>query len=668
MAITTKIRKEQLVSLEIENADVASDAAIASSKLADGLNFLKKDGSVLMTGNFDLNSNKIINLATPTLSTDAATKQYVDDNSQGLVTKDSVRVATTANINLAVGGLLTIDTIVVVAGDRVLVKDQTNAVQNGIYVAASGGWSRAADADTGAELTNAYFFVEEGSSNANSGFVQKEDTPTVGTDDITFTVFSKSTDFQAGNGLTRTGTTFDIVAASSDRIAVNADNIDLATTGVSAGDYTKVTVDTYGRVTTGATASADDITDGSTNQFFTASRARAAIIGAASTITSSNLTANRALVSTSQGKVGVSTVTSTELGYLSGVTSSIQTQLSGKQSSDPTLTTIASLSPVTDQMIYFSGADVAAATSITSFGRTLVGSSNASAARTNLGLVIGTDVQGFDADLSAIGALTGTTGLLRKTAANTYELDTAGYLTTNQDITLSGDVTGTGSTGINVSLANSGVSAGTYGSASEVPVFTVDNKGRVTSVTNTSINIITTFSGLSDTAFTTLSTDQLVKWSGTQWVNFTPDFLTSNENISLSGDASGDGTTSIVVTLANSGVAAGSDFTKFDVDAKGRVTAAGNLEKGDLPNGTLHIDDYVVNEISSTTPNGVTLDFAVANPYRENTIMVFLNGVLMTEGATEDYTLDTVGDQVQFNTPPLSGDNIRFTYFKAPVL
>ena len=92
MAITTKIRKEQLVSLEIENADVASDAAIASSKLADGLNFLKKDGSVLMTGNFDLNSNKIINLATPTLSTDAATKQYVDDNSQGLVTKDSVRV------------------------------------------------------------------------------------------------------------------------------------------------------------------------------------------------------------------------------------------------------------------------------------------------------------------------------------------------------------------------------------------------------------------------------------------------------------------------------------------------------------------------------------------------------------------------------------------------
>lgn len=661
----TRIKKSQLDALNIVNSDIDASAAIASSKLADGANFIKKDGSVAFTADQSHGGFKVTNIGTPTSNSDAATKAYVDSVAQGLSVKTAVRAATTANITLS--GTQTIDGVALIAGDRILVKNQTTNTQNGVYDVASGAWSRSSDSDAGTELVNAFYFVQSGTTLQATGWVQSTPGPiTPGTTGLVFSQFSGAADYTAGAGLTKTGLTFDVGTASSSRIVVNADNIDLATTGVSAGTFTKVTLDTYGRATAATSATTSDIAEGS-NLYYLDARAQAAITGGASTIVTSNLTASRALLSDGSGKVGVSAVTSTELGYLTGVSSAIQTQLNTKQPLDATLTALAGSVTAPDTMIYFSGLDTAAVTSLTSYGRSIIASADASAARTTLGLAIGTDVQAYDADLGAIATLSGTTGFLKKTAANTWSLDTNTYLTGNQTITLSGDVTGSGATGIAVTLANSGVTSGTYGSATQVPVFTVDAKGRVTGVTNTAINLISALSGLSDVTITTPADGQLLRYTGggtNKWVNWTPNYITANQTITVSGDVTGSGSTSIALTLANSGVSAGT-YTKVTVDAKGRVTTGATLSTGDLPSGTINISNIATRETPSPLPNGVATVFTLTGNCVAGTEHVYLNGVLMEPGVGNDYTVGSLAPfTITMLFTPTSTDKIRISYIK----
>lgn len=170
----------------------------------DGMEFtddvLQKSGGT-MTGNLILNADPVSNLG-------AATKQYVDNTAQGLDVKESCRVVTMANITLS--GVQTIDGVSVIAGDRVLVKEQTNAEDNGIYVCASGAWSRATDADTDAEVTAGMFtFIEEGTVNADTGWVLSTNDPiVVGTTELTFVQFSGAGSYTAGNGLLLSGGEF----------------------------------------------------------------------------------------------------------------------------------------------------------------------------------------------------------------------------------------------------------------------------------------------------------------------------------------------------------------------------------------------------------------------------------------------------------------------------
>ena len=211
------------------------------------------------TANYSYGGFKITSLGDPVNAQDAATKNYVDSVAQGLDPKGSVIAASTANI-ASLSGAMTVDGIALVAGDRVLIKDQTSAAQNGIYVVSASSWARALDADSWSELTSAYVFVEKGSTNADNGFLCTIDAGgTIGTTAVTFVQFSGAGQITAGAGLTKTGNQLDVGTASSSRIVVNADSLDLATTGISAGSYTGVSVDVYGRVTAGTTNGLTDV-------------------------------------------------------------------------------------------------------------------------------------------------------------------------------------------------------------------------------------------------------------------------------------------------------------------------------------------------------------------------------------------------------------------------
>ena len=186
-------------------------------------------------------SHKITGLLDPTGPQDAATKNYVDGVAQGLDAKQSVRCATTTNL-AALSGTLTIDAIVTASGDRVLVKDQTTQSANGVYVVAAGAWARALDADAWTELPGAYVFVEQGTVNADNGYLCTVDQGgTLGTTAITWVQFSGAGQIVAGNGLTKTGNQMDVGGTAS-RISVAADSIDIDAT--YAGQTSIVTLGT----------------------------------------------------------------------------------------------------------------------------------------------------------------------------------------------------------------------------------------------------------------------------------------------------------------------------------------------------------------------------------------------------------------------------------------
>jgi hypothetical protein len=147
---------------------------------------------------------------TPSGSTDIANKLYVDNVAQGLDAKASCVCATTTNL-ASLSGLLTIDGIVTVAGDRVLVKNQTAAADNGIYVAASGAWARSADMTTWAQVPSAYVFIEKGTTQADTGWVCIADQAgVIGVTAMNWTQFSGAGTYSAGTGLTLTGTVFSL--------------------------------------------------------------------------------------------------------------------------------------------------------------------------------------------------------------------------------------------------------------------------------------------------------------------------------------------------------------------------------------------------------------------------------------------------------------------------
>ena len=225
----------------LATADIPTLTAAKISDFDTQVRTSRLDQMAVPTAAVSLNSQKITNLATPTADSDAATKGYVDLAAQGLDAKPSALVATTANITLS--GTQTIDGITVAAGDRVLVKNQATASQNGIYLASAAGWTRAVDMSIWAEVPNAFVFVETGTTQADSGWVCTSNAGgTLDTTAITWTQFSGAGTYTASTGLTLTGTAFSIT--------------NTAVTGGSYGSASAVgtfTVNAQGQLTAAAT-------------------------------------------------------------------------------------------------------------------------------------------------------------------------------------------------------------------------------------------------------------------------------------------------------------------------------------------------------------------------------------------------------------------------------
>jgi hypothetical protein len=293
-----------------------------------------------MTGNIVVPTGSHVSIAdAPTNGLHAANKNYVDANIAGLTWKNAVRAATTANITLS--GTQTIDGVSVVAGNRVLVKNQTALAQNGIYLVAAGAWTRAIDMDATTpinELNSAAVFVEQGTSNQDTGWTQVNNIVNLNTDPVSFVQFTGSESVTAGVGLSKTGNQLDVNLGAgisqlpTDEVGIDVfssgglmttvdgsssstlTNAQLALTNVGTpGTYRSVTTDAKGRVTAGTnptTLAGYGITDATP---------------------SSHLTDDtRHLTSAQNTWIDAITATSTEVNYISGTTSSVQNQLNSK--------------------------------------------------------------------------------------------------------------------------------------------------------------------------------------------------------------------------------------------------------------------------------------------------------------------------------------------------
>jgi hypothetical protein len=210
--------------------DAAAHASISISSLAAPV------------GDLNMGGYKVTNIGAPTSGTDAANKTYVDNATAGLTWKTAVRLASPPATNFGtLSGLIAVDGVTPVAGDRILLKSQATPANNGIYIAAVGAWTRATDADSSAELVDAAVFVSEGTVNADTAWVQTADAPiTVGTTAIAWVQFAGGGAVVGGAGLAQSGNTLNVVAANGS-IVVGADDVQVGYSGSGGETGTAVT-------------------------------------------------------------------------------------------------------------------------------------------------------------------------------------------------------------------------------------------------------------------------------------------------------------------------------------------------------------------------------------------------------------------------------------------
>lgn len=639
MSVTT-IKKSQLRSpIDIVNADIASNAAIATSKLADGANFIKRDGSVAMTGALAMGNFKITGLATPTLATDAATKGYVDGLSQGLDVKASVRAASTANVTAtynATGGSTgrgqftaapnTLDGVTLAANDRILLKNQSTGAQNGIYVVttlgtgANGVWDRATDFDSDAEVTaGAFTFVEEGTTNADSGWVLTTNNPiTIGGASgtaLTFAQFSGAGQITAGNGLTKTGNTIDVVGTAG-RIVVAADSIDLATVAVNLGSgnagvnfVSSVSTDVYGRVTEIITSTIRE-----------ASTSATGVVQLSDAVNSTSTTLAATANAVKQANDNANS-------RLSASTSSTQSGYFG------------------DIFLYDD--------STPSHYLGITNSANLTAART-----LSINVNDGNRTISLSGNLT-------VSAAATV----SGTNTGDQTITLTGDVTGSGTGSFATTIADSAVTTAKIADVNVTTGKLADNavtdlKFRQSAALSIVGNAINATANVAD--IVAASDHQVLRRAGTAIAFGAINLQSANAVTGVLPVANG-GTGqqtftggSLLIgnnsgTLSKSTLTAGTGISITNGD--GSITIA-------VTSAIYTASNFVTREVPSGSINGINANFNLANTPTAGSEEVFVNGVLQNPGSGNDYTISTNLITFLSGAIPQTGDVVVVNYRK----
>jgi hypothetical protein len=222
---TTQIHGEKQVQLAtVKSAQIHGTAGITDAQLANGANYIKKDGSIAFAQDQSHGGFKITNLADPVNPTDAANRQWVLANvAGGVVSSGTAKAATTVNITLS--ATQTVDGVALSAGEICLVKNQTTASANGLYVVAAGAWARHTSMDVWAEVPGMLVSVQQGTVNADTVWLSTADAGgTLNTTNITFTQLPGPSDITAGAGLLRTGQVID-VQTSDNSLTINPDNI-----------------------------------------------------------------------------------------------------------------------------------------------------------------------------------------------------------------------------------------------------------------------------------------------------------------------------------------------------------------------------------------------------------------------------------------------------------
>ena len=242
----TQIRgSTQIIDATITAAKFVTSLNLATAQLQDGALFIKSSGTVSMGASLNMGGYTITNSATPVNATDVVVKSYVDALVNGLTIHPFCRIVAVANS--AITGLLTIDGVTAVAGDRILLTGQTTGSQNGPWVAASTAWTRPLDwVSASVVKEGAYFLVDpDGTTYKNTKwFCTNTGTITVDTTATTFTQDLSGTIYGTGSGISLTGTVFAVKngngisfdGSNNVTLALNATSLNNSASGLKISD------------------------------------------------------------------------------------------------------------------------------------------------------------------------------------------------------------------------------------------------------------------------------------------------------------------------------------------------------------------------------------------------------------------------------------------------